>query len=61
VFDTARGIVAASDPYLLLNGTAAEVTNVDAVDPVNSGFAVNQTSGTNLNVTYATYLYLAIA
>lgn len=61
VFDTARGVAAANDPYLLLNGTAAEVTTVDGVDPDNSGFVVNQTSGTNLNVTGATYLYLAIA
>lgn len=61
VFDSARGIVAANDPYLLLNSTAAEVTTVDAVDADNSGFIVNQTSGTNLNVTSATYIYLAIA
>lgn len=61
VFDSARGIVAASDPYLLMNSTAAEVTTVDAVDADNSGFIVNQTSGTNLNVTSATYIYLAIA
>lgn len=61
VFDSARGIVTASDPYLLLNSTAAEVTSVDAVDADNTGFIVNQTSGTNLNVTGATYIYLAIA
>lgn len=61
IFDSARGIVAASDPYLLMNSTAAEVTTVDAVDADNSGFIVNQTSGTNLNVTSATYIYLAIA
>lgn len=61
VFDSARGIVAAADPYLLTNSTAAEVTTVDAVDADNSGFIVNQTSGTDLNVTSATYLYLAIA
>ena len=61
VFDSARGIVTASDPYLLLNSTAAEVTSVDAVDADNTGFIINQTSGTNLNVTSATYIYLAIA
>jgi hypothetical protein len=61
VFDTARGIVAGNDPYLLTNSTAAEVTSVDAVDTDNTGFIVNQTSGTNLNVTGATYIYLAIA
>lgn len=61
VFDSARGIVAGNDPYLLANSTAAEVTTVDAVDADNGGFIVNQTSGTNLNVTGATYIYLAIA
>jgi hypothetical protein len=61
VFDTARGIVAGNDPYLLLNSAADEVTTVDAVDTDTSGFVVNQTSGTNLNVTSATYIYLAIA
>lgn len=61
VFDSARGIVAANDPYLLLNVAQAEVTTVDAVDTANSGFVVNQTSGTNLNVTNVTYLYLAIS
>jgi hypothetical protein len=61
VFDSARGIVAASDPYILTNSTAAEVTSVDAVDTDNSGFIVNQTSGTDLNVTSATYIFLAIA
>jgi hypothetical protein len=61
VFDSARGIVSASDPYLLLNSSNAEVTTVDAVDADNSGFIVNQTSAENLNVTSATYIFLAIA
>lgn len=61
VVDTARGIVAAEDPRLLLNSTAAEVTTDDSVDPVSSGFAVNQLAATNINVSSATYLYLAIA
>lgn len=61
VWDTARGIVAATDPHLSLNSTAAEVTTDDSVDPVSSGFAVNQDAATNINVSSATYLYLAIA
>jgi len=61
VFDSARGIVAGNDPYILTNSTAAEVTSVDAVDTDNSGFIVNQTSGTDLNVTSATYIFWAIA
>lgn len=61
VFDAARGIGAASDPYLHPNTSDPEAATVDAVDPDNTGFIVNQTSGTNLNVTSATYIYLAIA
>jgi hypothetical protein len=61
VWDTARGIVAANDPHLSLNTTAAEVTTDDSVDPDNTGFIVNQVAATNINVTSATYIYLAIA
>lgn len=61
VYDSARGIVAANDPALRLNSTAAEVTSADAVDPQNSGFIVNQEATCNINVSSATYIYLAIA
>lgn len=61
VWDTARGIVAANDPHLSLNTTAAEVTSDDSVDPDSSGFIVNQVAATNINVNSATYIYLAIA
>jgi hypothetical protein len=61
VWDTARGIVAADDPHLSLNTTAAEVTTDDSIDPDNSGFIVNQNTTTNINVSTATYIFLAIA
>ena len=61
VWDSARGIVAGNDPYLSLNTTAAEVTTDDSVDTDNSGFIVNQLAATNINVTSATYIFLAIA
>ena len=61
VWDTERGIVAANDPHLSLNTTAAEVTTDDSIDPVSSGFAVNQVAATNINVSSATYIYYAIA
>ena len=61
VWDTERGIVAANDPHLSLNTTAAEVTTDDSVDPVSSGFAVNQVAATNINVSSATYIFYAIA
>jgi hypothetical protein len=61
IWDTARGIVASNDPYLVLNSNAAEVSSDDSIDPANSGFIVNQTATTNINVTSGNYIYLAIA
>jgi hypothetical protein len=61
VWDTARGIVAGNDPHLSLNTTAAEVTSDDTIDPDSSGFIVNQVAATNVNVSSASYIYLAIA
>jgi hypothetical protein len=61
VWDSARGIVAGNDPHLSLNDTAAEVTTDDSVDTDNSGFIVNQLSATNVNVSSAQYLFLAIS
>jgi hypothetical protein len=60
VWDTVRGIVSGSEPHLSLNKTNAEVTD-NSIDPVSSGFIVNQLSATNINVTSATYIGLAIA
>jgi hypothetical protein len=61
VWDSARGIVAGNDPYLALNSTAAEVTTNDSVDTDSTGFVVNQVAASNVNVTGATYIFLAIA
>lgn len=61
MWDTARGIVAANDPHVCLNTEAFEVTTNDSVDPDPTGFAVNQVVGTNINVTAATYIFLAFA
>lgn len=61
VWDTARGIVAGNDPHLSLNTASAEVTTDDTIDTDSSGFVVNQVAATNVNVSSATYIYLAIA
>lgn len=61
VWDTARGIVAANDPHLSLNTTAAEVTTNDSVDPASVGFIVNQVAATNINVSSASYIFMAIS
>ena len=61
MWDTVRGIIAGNDPHLSLNTTAAEVTSDDSIDPDTSGFIVNQLAATNVNVTSATYIFLAYA
>lgn len=61
VADTTRGIVAANDPRLSLNTTAAEVTTEDWLDPANSGFIVNQVAGSSANASGVSYIYLAFA
>lgn len=61
VWNSARGIVAANDPYISLNTTNAEITTNDSLDPLSAGFTVNQLTATNVNVNAATYIYLAIA
>lgn len=62
VFDSVRGITSSTDPYFAMNGTAAEVTSINAVAPLTGGFSVTQeATSTNLNVSAATYIYVAIA
>lgn len=62
VYDSARGIVGGNDPYLLLNnGSTAEVTNTDYIDPLNSGFTVTSSAPADLNASGGTYIFLAIA
>jgi hypothetical protein len=61
VWDTARGIIAGNDPHLSLNTTTADVTTDDSIDPDSTGFIVNQLAATNINVSAATYIGLAIA
>lgn len=61
VWDTARGIVAGNDPHLSLNIDDPETTSNDSIDPDSTGFVVNQVAATNVNVSGATYIYLAIA
>jgi hypothetical protein len=61
VWDTARGIVSGNDPYLLLNSSAAEVTNTDYVDTYNAGFEISSTAPSAINANGGTYIFLAIA
>ena len=61
VWDTARGIIAGNDPYLLLNSTAAEVTNTDYIDPLSSGFQISSTAPAAINASGGSFIFLAIA
>jgi hypothetical protein len=61
VWDSARGISSSTDPYLLLNSTAAEVTSTNWVDTTSTGFQVTAASGNNVNINGATYIGLAIS
>jgi hypothetical protein len=61
VWDSARGIIAGNDPYLLMNSTAAEVTSTDYVDAYSAGFEISSTAPNALNQSGANYIFLAIA
>jgi hypothetical protein len=61
VWDSARGIVAGNDSYLVLNSTAAEVTNTDWVDTYSAGFELSNAAGNNVNINGASYIFLSVA
>ncbi len=61
VWDSSRGIVSGNDPYLLLNSTAAEVTNTDYIDAYSAGFEISSTAPAEINASGGTYIFLSIA
>ena len=61
VYDTARGMTTLTDPYLLINSTAAEVATLGSVTTVATGFALNSAILAAINVSAGTYIFLAIA
>ena len=61
VWDSARGIIAGNDPYLLLNGVAAEVTSTDYIDTYSAGFEISSTAPAAINASGGTFIFLAIA
>jgi len=60
-YDSVRGITASDDPYLLLNSSAAQVTNTNYVDTDSTGFKVTAAAPAELNASGGTYIFLAIA
>lgn len=61
VYDTARGMTTLTDPYLLLNSTAAEAATLGSVTTTTGGFTVNATILAAINTNAASYIFLAIA
>jgi hypothetical protein len=59
VWDTARGMVAGTDPSLLLNSTAAEV-NANSIYTTTGGFQIVSTAA-GINASGGNYIFLAIA
>jgi hypothetical protein len=61
VWDTARGIIAGNDPYLLLNSTAAEVTSTDYIDTYSAGFEISSTAPAAINANGGSFIFFAVA
>ena len=61
VWDTARGINAGDEGYLLLNSTAGQNNNFDYLDTYSAGFELSSTAPAGINANGGTYIFLAIA
>jgi hypothetical protein len=61
VYDTARGMTTLTDPYLLMNSTAAQVATLGSVTSTTGGFSLNSTILAAINVNGGNYIFLAIA
>jgi hypothetical protein len=61
VWDSARGIIPASDPYLFLNTAGAQVTGTDYIDTTSVGFDITSTAPSGINASGGTFIFLAIA
>jgi hypothetical protein len=61
VWDTARGIIAGNDPYLLLNSGVAEVTSTDYIDTYSAGFEISSTAPAAINANGGSFIFLAIS
>jgi hypothetical protein len=61
MYDSARGISASSDPYLLLNTTGASELGTNYVDTDSTGFKVTAAAPVALNANGGSFIFLAIA
>jgi len=60
VYDTARGMVSGTDPYLFMNSLTAQV-NADYVFTSSTGFTIQAAAPAGINANGGTYIFLAIA
>ena len=60
-YDTARGMSSGTDPYFLMNSSAAETTGTNYVDTDTTGFKVTAAAPADLNAVGGNYIFLAIA
>jgi hypothetical protein len=61
LWDSARGITGGTEPYLLLNSSAAEVTGNNYIDAYAPGFELTSLAPSNVNGLGGSFLYLAVA
>jgi hypothetical protein len=61
VYDTARGMTTLTDPYLLLNTTAAESATLGSVTTTAGGFTVDAAILAAINTNAASYLFFAVS
>jgi hypothetical protein len=61
VWNSASGIVAGNDPYLLFNSASAETTNTDYIDTAATGFEITSSVPAAINGSGGTFIFLAIA
>jgi hypothetical protein len=54
-------MTSSTDPYLLMNSTAAESATLGSVTTVTTGFAVNAAVLSAINTNSTNYIFLAIA
>ena len=61
MYDSARGISASSDPYLILNTTGTSELGTNYVDTDSTGFKVTAAAPAALNANGGSFIFLAIA
>jgi hypothetical protein len=61
VFDSARGFTSSSSPYLLLNLNGAQVTGNNGCYADSTGFTLTSNASATVNISAASYIFLAIA